>query len=237
MAEAAAPDELTPEWDVSYIGISFLLASLGADTALFLIDMARTDSYARQLSPKREEQRRHVPWLFLAAVALGGCGIWCMHFAGTIAPPRLPAARARARPGGHPLSGCDGCPRAAMRRPSRSRRGSRLTRGNPRSAGMAAMTIPGVSLRYDTLISVSSLVAAIAVTYVAFRLVLPVAAESAARRSHNAVFSEQAFAAAADILSAGVSGARNPRIVGAGFLLGYVARIPRRAQLLHCAAS
>uniref|UniRef100_A0A7S1CHR4 MHYT domain-containing protein n=1 Tax=Bicosoecida sp. CB-2014 TaxID=1486930 RepID=A0A7S1CHR4_9STRA len=75
------PQELVPTWDAGLIALSFLVSALGADTALFLVDQER--AIKRRVDHNADSWR--IPWLMLAAVALGGCGIWCMHFTGMAA--------------------------------------------------------------------------------------------------------------------------------------------------------
>ena len=71
---------LTPQWDAGFVALSFLVSALGADTSLFMIDMARAQR--KKVKTRHGQAGVSVPWVFLAAVALGGCGIWCMHFTG-----------------------------------------------------------------------------------------------------------------------------------------------------------
>ncbi|TYZ62775.1 hypothetical protein PybrP1_011632 [[Pythium] brassicae (nom. inval.)] len=62
-------------WSVDTISLSYLIAVTGSYCTIQLMEQWRT----------QETRKRKLVLLMLSSVALGGCGIWCMHFTGMTA--------------------------------------------------------------------------------------------------------------------------------------------------------
>lgn len=68
------------DFDLTFVGLSFLFSVLGSGTALLAIAVAR-----------RKQGGRRLAWTAMSGVLLGGVAIWSMHFIGMLAyQPGMP---------------------------------------------------------------------------------------------------------------------------------------------------
>jgi NO-binding membrane sensor protein with MHYT domain len=64
---------LRMEWNGLFVFLSFIVAVFGSWCSLVMIEQAVFSTWIK---------KKPVSWIALGGLALGGCGIWTMHFVG-----------------------------------------------------------------------------------------------------------------------------------------------------------